>query len=255
MHEVEGKVWHRTLPLQRDVKHRNCISEGYYLNIQLTLNEARVIGSLIEKEHTTPEQYPLSLNALISACNQKSSRDPVMTLDERTVQETLDGLIRKRLVSEKTGFGSRVTKFQHRFCNTDFGDLTFSEQELGILCVLLLRGPQTPGELRIRSERLCKFSDVNEAEAVLKHLMERGDGPFVVRLPREAGKRESRYAHLFCGEVEGSQAIDEADILVRATGTDRERLDGMERGLQALREEIDEIKRHLDRLSPDHQES
>lgn len=225
------------------------------MNIQLTLNEARVIGSLIEKEHTTPEQYPLSLNALISACNQKSSRDPVMTLDERTVQETLDGLIRKRLVSEKTGFGSRVTKFQHRFCNTDFGDLTFSEQELGILCVLLLRGPQTPGELRIRSERLCKFSDVNETEAVLKHLMERGDGPFVVRLPREAGKRESRYAHLFCGEVEGSQAMDEADILVRATGTDRERLDGMERGLQALREEIEEIKHRLDRLSPDHQES
>ena len=176
------------------------------MNIQLTLNEARVIGSLIEKEHTTPEQYPLSLNALTNACNQKSSRDPVMHLDEGAVQETVDGLIKKRLISEKTGFGSRVPKYQHRFCNTDFGELTLSDQELGIICVLLLRGPQTPGELRIRSERLCKFSDVSETEAVLKHLMEREDGPFIVRLPREAGKRESRYAHLFCGAVQGAHA-------------------------------------------------
>jgi len=234
--------------LQLNVKHRIRITEGFYLNIQLTPNEARVIGSLIEKEHITPEQYPLSLNALVSACNQKSSRDPVMTLDERAVQEIVDGLIGKRLVSEKTGFGSRVTKYRHRFCNTDFGDLTFSEQELGVVCVLLLRGPQTPGELRTRSERLCKFSDVNEAEAVLKRLMEREDGPFVVRLPREPGKRESRYAHLFCGDIEGSQDGEEADVSMPAPGADYERLDELERGLQALREEIDEIKRRLDRL-------
>lgn len=222
------------------------------MNIQLTAYEARVIGSLIEKEHTTPEQYPLSLNALTSACNQKSNRDPVTTLDEGIVQETVDGLIKKRLVSEKTGFGSRVTKYQHRFCNTDFGDLTFSERELGIICVLLLRGPQTPGELRIRSERLCEFADVNETESVLKRLMEREDGPFVVRLPREAGKRESRYAHLFCGEVEVSHAVAESGVSVRATTTDRDRIEGMERALQALRVEIEEIKRRLDRTSSNH---
>jgi uncharacterized protein YceH (UPF0502 family) len=225
------------------------------LNIELTVYEARVIGSLIEKEHTTPEQYPLSLNALINACNQKSNREPVMSLDEGIVQETVDGLIKKRLVSEKTGFGSRVVKYQHRFCNTDFGNLTFSKQELGIICVLLLRGPQTPGELRTRSERLCKFADVNETESALKCLMEREDGPFVMRLPREAGKRESRYAHLFCGEIEGSYSlVAESEVAARPTSSDHARLEGMEKELQALHVEIEEIKRRLDRISPDHEE-
>ena len=219
------------------------------MNIQLTPYEARVIGSLIEKEHTTPEQYPLSINALTNACNQKSSRDPVMRLDEGAVQEIVDGLIKKRLVSEKTGFGSRVTKYQHRFCNTDFGDLTFSDQELGIICVLLLRGAQTPGELRTRTDRLCKFSDVNETEAALKHLMEREDGPFVVRLPRETGKRESRYAHLFCGKVEVALEEDEPDAYAAAAGADRDRLEAVEKALQALQEEFRELKRRLDRIS------
>ena len=225
------------------------------MNIQLTPYEARVIGSLIEKEHTTPEQYPLSINALINACNQKSSRDPVMSLDEGAVQEIVDGLIKKRLISEKTGFGSRVTKYQHRFCNTDFGDLTFSDQELGVICVLLLRGPQTPGELRIRTERLCKFIDVNETEAVLKRLVEREDGPYVIRLPREAGKRESRYAHLFCGADTVAHEEEAPGVHTEARGADRERLVALEGALQALKEEIGEIKRRLDRISPNHQES
>ncbi len=222
------------------------------MNIQLDAYEVRVIGSLIEKEHTTPEQYPLSLNALTNACNQKSSRDPVMDLDEGMVQETVDGLIKKRLVSEKTGFGSRVVKYQHRFCNTDFGDLTFSAQELGIICVLLLRGAQTPGELRIRSERLCKFSDVQETEAVLERLMEREDGPFVVRLPRELGKRESRYAHLFCGDVEFSPPLEGSDGSGPASLSGHDRLGLMQKDLQALRDEIEEIKRRLDLISPEH---
>ena len=220
------------------------------MNIQLSANEARVIGSLIEKEHATPEQYPLSLNALINACNQKSSRDPVMNLDEAIVQETVDGLIKKRLVSEKTGFGSRVVKYQHRFCNTDFGDLIFSAQELGIVCVLLLRGAQTPGELRIRSERLCKFSDMHEVEAVLDRLMAREDGPFVVRLPREPGKRESRYAHLFCGDVGFPPELEESDVSGSASLAGRDRLGLMERDLKALRDEIEEIKSRLDLISP-----
>jgi uncharacterized protein YceH (UPF0502 family) len=172
------------------------------MDIELDEYEARVIGSLLEKEITTPDQYPLSLNALTGACNQKSNRDPVMSLDEGQVQQALDSLQTKHLVLEKSGFGSRVPKFQHRFCNTQFGTLHLSEQEVGIICVLMLRGPQTPGELRARTQRLCRFADVGEVEACLEQLSRRQDGPFVVRLPREPGKRESRYAHLFCGEVE-----------------------------------------------------
>ena len=171
------------------------------MNIELTLQETRVIGCLIEKEITTPEQYPLSLNALTNACNQRSNRDPVLDLDEVSVQQVVDGLIRKFHVSEHGGFGSRVPKFQHRFCNSNYGTLKFSPQELGVICELFLRGPQTPGELRSRTARLCRFADVTEVEAVLAQLAGREDGPFVVRLPREPGKRESRYAHLFSGEV------------------------------------------------------
>lgn len=178
------------------------------MTIELTPNEARVIGCLIEKEITTPEQYPLSLNALTNACNQKSNRDPVLNLDEATVQHTLEGLSKKYIVSEESGYGSRIVKYRHRFCNTEYGTLKFTPRELGIVCELLLRGPQTPGELRSRSSRLCPLKDVNEVEAVLDALARREDGPFVVRLPREPGKRESRYAYLFGGEVTGVEAID-----------------------------------------------
>ena len=174
------------------------------MKIELTAVEARVIGCLIEKQITTPDQYPLSLNALVNACNQKSNRDPVLDLDERTVQQTVDDLGRKHLIVEKSGFGSRVPKYQHRFCNTEFGTLKFDPQELAIVCELLLRGPQTPGELRSRASRMAPFTDVSEVEAALNRLSERDDGPFVVRLAREPGRRESRYAHLFSGEVTGT---------------------------------------------------
>jgi len=132
------------------------------MNIELTAIEARVIGCLIEKQITTPDQYPLSLNALVNACNQKSNRDPVLELDERTVQQTLDDLGRKHFVVEKSGFGSRVPKYQHRFCNTEYGTLKLDPQELAIVCELLLRGPQTPGELRSRAARMAPFTDVSE---------------------------------------------------------------------------------------------
>ncbi len=171
------------------------------MNIQLTTLEARVIGCLIEKQITTPDQYPLSLNALVNACNQKSNRDPVLELDERTVQQTVDDLGRKHFVVEKSGFGSRVSKYQHRFCNTEYGTLKLDPQELAIVCELLLRGPQTPGELRSRASRMAPFTEVSEVEAALTRLSERPEGPFVVRLAREPGRRESRYAHLFSGEV------------------------------------------------------
>lgn len=180
------------------------------MNIELTAIEARVIGCLIEKQITTPDQYPLSLNALVNACNQKSNRDPVLELEERTVQQTLDDLGRKHFVMEKSGFGSRVPKYQHRFCNTEYGTLKLDPQELAIVCELLLRGPQTPGELRSRAARMAPFSDVSEVEAALTRLSERDDGPFVVRLTREPGRRESRYAHLFSGEV--SESAEEQHV-------------------------------------------
>ncbi|MBI4998798.1 MAG: YceH family protein [Rhodocyclales bacterium] len=184
------------------------------MSIELSPIEARIVGCLIEKEITTPEQYPLSLNALTNACNQKSNRDPVLELDEATVQRTLDQLVKRYLVSEHGGFGSRVAKYQHRFCNTEYGTLKFTPQELGIVCELLLRGPQTPGELRSRASRLCPLKDVTEVEAALDALARREDGPFVKRLPREPGKRESRFAHLFGGEIEDA---DEIESLAAAT--------------------------------------
>jgi uncharacterized protein YceH (UPF0502 family) len=212
------------------------------VDIELTPYEARVIGCLIEKEITTPEQYPLSLNALTNACNQKSNRDPVLDLDEASVQQTVDALGKKRLVMEKSGFGSRVAKYRHRFCNTEFGSLQFSPQERGIICVLLLRGAQTPGELRTRTQRLCEFSDVHEVEAVLEQLMERDDGPLVRRLPREAGKREARYMHCF------SPATQDLDYPATAAGaeqgasSDSERLAGLEQRVNELQAELEQLK-------------
>ncbi|MDA8259572.1 MAG: DUF480 domain-containing protein [Betaproteobacteria bacterium] len=217
------------------------------MNMELSLHETRVIGCLIEKEITTPEQYPLSLNALTNACNQRSNREPVLDLDEVAVQQVLDGLVRKYLVNEQGGFGSRVPKFQHRFCNSNYGTLKFTPQELGVVCELFLRGPQTPGELRSHTARLCRFGDVTEVEAVLQQLAEREDGPFVVRLPREPGKRESRYAHLFSGEVSVgmSQGAEHAGAAVRAepSPASAERLAQLEQRITALEAEVAVLKR------------
>ena len=221
------------------------------MDISLTPCEARVIGCLLEKQRTTPEHYPLSLNALTNACNQKSSRDPVLGLDEATVQDTIDTLMKKHYVIEKSGFSSRVTKYQHRFCNTEFGALKFSEQELGIVCVLLLRGPQTPGELRTRTERLCKFQDTREVESMLVQLMQREDGPFLTKLPREPGKRESRFAHLFGSEIEMHEAAAPADAVPAGPGKDSDRMEQLEQIVNQLRDEMTTIKARLDRISPD----
>ena len=170
--------------------------------IELDAQEARIIGCLIEKQIATPDQYPLSLNALVAACNQRSNRDPVMDLGEIDVQAALDRLSRRQLVLERSGFGSRVRKYQHLFCNTEFGSLKFSPRGTAIVCELLLRGPQTPGELRSRASRLSPFGDVAEVEAELETLMARPDGACVARLPREPGRREARYAHLFGGDID-----------------------------------------------------
>jgi uncharacterized protein YceH (UPF0502 family) len=217
------------------------------MNLELTLHETRVIACLVEKEITTPDQYPLSLNALTNACNQKSNRDPVLSLDEATVQQIIDLLGKKRLASEQSGYGNRVPKFQHLFCNTPFGTLKFSPQELAIVCELFLRGPQTPGELRSRASRLCRFNDVTEVETVLTSLASREDGPFVVRLAREPGRRESRYAHLFSGEVAGQREESEtqegsAEIVERADAGGG-RLSQLEQRVADLEAEVAELKK------------
>ena len=216
------------------------------MNIELSLIEARVIGCLIEKQITTPDQYPLSLNALVNACNQKSNRDPVMSADDATIQSTLDHLIRKHFVIEKSGFGSRVPKYQHRFCNTEFGTLKFTPQELAIVCELLLRGPQTPGELRTRAARMAPFSEVGQVETALESLSSRADGPFVVRLPREPGRRDSRYAHLFSGAVT-IPAPSEGPVTgpSMASAPALSRLERLEEEVRQLKEELKAIKARL----------
>jgi uncharacterized protein len=171
------------------------------MRIELTPLEARVIACLVEKEITTPDQYPLSLNALVTACNQKSNRDPVLELDARTVQDTVDGLMKKHLVTDRSGgVGGRVTRYRHRFCNTQFSQLSLSAGELAIVCELLLRGPQTPGELRSRASRMAPFTDVHQVESALEALADREE-PLVAQLPREPGKRESRWLQLFTGDA------------------------------------------------------
>ncbi|PMN64390.1 YceH family protein [Enterovibrio norvegicus] len=209
--------------------------------IELTPYEARVIGCLLEKEVTTPEQYPLTLNGLTTAVNQKSNRDPVYSLTEAEVLDTVEQLKAKRLISDLEGFGSRVTKYQHRFCNTEFGSLQFSDQQRGMVCVLLLRGPQTPGELRTRTNRLCEFIDVKEVESVLAVMQEKA---YVAALPREPGKRESRYTHLF-----GTETPETASpvAFVESTPTSAPSSDLAAR-VESLEREVEELKELVNSL-------
>jgi uncharacterized protein len=183
------------------------------LHIELNEAEARVIGCLIEKSIVTPDQYPLTLNALTHACNQKSSRDPVMSLTQGEVQHTVRELSDKHLVRIDENFKSRVEKYTQRFCNTRYSDLQFDDAELAIVCLLLLRGPQTPGELRARSGRLHSFGDNGDVVRALDGLLNRDGDPLIVKLPRTPGRKDSEYMHLFSGPVDveahASQAREE----------------------------------------------
>ena len=215
------------------------------MDMDLSLLQTRVIGCLIEKEKTTPDQYPLTLNSLTTACNQKSNRDPVMELSDMDVQEVLDELNSKHLIREEGSFGSRVPKYKHRFCNTEFSKLQLSEQELALVCTLFLRGPQTPGELRSRTNRLCSFSDVHETEAVLQKMSEREEFPLVVRMPREPGKRESRYAHLFSGEVEAADPSEYSTPAAASTRISSERIESLEQRIAELEKTVAMLEEKL----------
>ncbi len=213
-------------------------------NLSLTPEEVRIIGCLMEKAVTTPDQYPLSLNALTNACNQKSSRDPVMSLQQGVVARTARLLEEKALVSSSEGKGS-VMKYTQRLCNTLLGELKFDEAEYAVICLLLLRGPQTPGELRTRSGRLHVFEDNEEVKAVLEYLINREDGPVVARLPRKSGRMDHEYMHLFADEM--ASVAEEPGVVERpsAVGNKDDRITQLEKRVSKLEHALSQLAEHL----------
>ncbi len=208
------------------------------MDLQLDAAEARVLGSLLEKEIATPEYYPLSLNALVNACNQKSNREPVVTYDDDTVEAALESLRAKGLALRSSGRDSRVPKHAQRFTEK----FNLGRREAAILCVLLLRGPQTPGELRGRSERLYTFDDLEAVESTLRHLDESG---FVKLLPRQPGFKEQRWAHLMCGEVQVSDEAPSESAAPARSGL-AERVAQLEADLADLRAQFDDFRRRFE---------
>jgi len=203
-------------------------------NLILSDVEARVLGSLIEKDITTPDYYPLSLNALVNACNQKSNREPVMNLDEATVREALDSLQENRLAGPSSSADGRVAKYEHRLQEV----FNFDRREIAVLCVLLLRGPQTPGELRGRSERMHRFEDLEQVQSTLQRLAEH-DPPLVRVLPRQPGTKESRYMHLLSGD---SPQADSPILSSADSSPEDARIVALENGLSSVRQEVAELK-------------
>jgi hypothetical protein len=201
------------------------------MEFRLTDNEVRVLGALVEKDITTPEYYPLSLNALMNACNQKSNRDPVMQLDEDAVRQALDGLQANRMAGPARGADSRVTKYEQRLQEV----FNFTRAETAVLCVLLLRGPQTPGELRGRTERLHSFETLDDVQSALQKLMQR-EPPLAKVLPRQPGTKESRYVHLLGGDLVVAEAPVQPSAGVERRSADAERI-------ARLEEEVAELQR------------
>jgi uncharacterized protein YceH (UPF0502 family) len=212
------------------------------MNIILNDVETRVLGSLVEKDVTTPDYYPLSLNALVNACNQKNNRDPVMHLQEDSVQDALSTLQEKRLAGPTSSADSRVTKYEHRLQEA----FNFTRGETAVLCVLLLRGPQTPGELRGRTERMHRFEDLTEVQSTLQRLMQR-DPPLVRVLPRQPGTKESRYKHLLAGDVEDAADVAQAlsSAFVASNSHDIDRITHLENEVSDLRKEVADLKQQL----------
>jgi uncharacterized protein YceH (UPF0502 family) len=210
------------------------------VNILLSEVECRVLGSLIEKEITTPEYYPLSLNALVNACNQKSNRDPVMNLDEAAVRQALHSLDGQSLVRSVSASDSRVTKYEHRLQEA----FNFYRHEIAILCVLLLRGPQTPGELRTRAERMHPFDDLSAVRSSLQHLLKR-EPPLVKILLRQPGTKESRYAHLLAGDVESFEPQQEAVASAASASADGRHAADLEKKVAAFRSDIADLQKEV----------
>jgi uncharacterized protein len=213
------------------------------MNVLLTEVEARVLGALVEKDITTPDYYPLSLNALVNACNQKNNREPVTSLHEDAVRTALRTLNEKGLAGAGGGADSRVTKYEHRLQEA----FNFTRPEIAVLCVLLLRGPQTPGELRGRTERMHRFEELSDVLSALQHLMQR-DPPLAKMLPRQPGTKESRYAHLLCGELESWNAPPEPYPATTHSVADEDRISQLEAQVAALQKEQAELKQQLEQF-------
>lgn len=212
-----------------------------------TLNdiEARVIGSLIEKSIVTPDQYPMTLNALTNACNQKSAREPVMALSQGEVQHTVRALESKHLVRIEENFKSRAEKYAQRFCGTRYSDLQFDAAQTAIVCLLLLRGPQTPGELRARSGRLHNFTDNADVVIALDSLMAHSGGPLVVKLPKSPGRKDSEYMHLFCGPIDVDEYASQARTARPAGPSSRSAVSELAERVTALEAEVAALKSRL----------
>lgn len=213
----------------------------------LTANEVRVIGCLMEKSVVTPDQYPMTLNALTNACNQKSGRDPVMSMDQGLVQRTARDLKAKHFVRVEENFKRGIEKYKQRLCNTAQADYQFDAAEFAIVCLLLLRGPQTPGELRARSGRLHTFPDNAAVVSALTGLMEREGGPLVVQLPRSPGRKDSEYMHLFSGPVDVEAHADRARTATTAGGTERVSTSELAERVSRLEALVEELRQRLDR--------
>jgi uncharacterized protein YceH (UPF0502 family) len=216
------------------------------VHTQLNDTEARVIGCLIEKSIVTPDQYPMTLNSLTNACNQKSSRDPIMALTQGEVQHTLRELESKHCVRTDENFKSRVEKYTQRFCNTRYSNLQFTDGELAIVCLLLLRGPQTPGELRSRSGRLHTFEDNAEVVQDLTNLIERDPDPLVVKLPRTPGRKDSEYMHLFSGPIDVEAHASKAQESHSRSAPARSNVAELEERVSQLEAEVAAIKALLE---------
>lgn len=211
----------------------------------LSANETRVIGCLMEKSVTTPDQYPLTLNALANACNQKSGRDPVMSLNQGTVQHTVRELENRHLIHVEENFKRGVEKYTHRFCNSNFSELQFDTAQYAIVCLLLLRGPQTPGELRARSGRLHEFEDNSAVVSSLNALIERDGDPLVIKLPRTPGRKDSEYMHLFSGPVDIESYQSQAQSAAPGSTSARVSVAELEQRISDLEAEVAELKRRL----------
>jgi len=215
------------------------------LSPNLTAIEARIIGCLIEKSVVTPDQYPLTLNALTNACNQKSSRSPVMSLQQGEVQRTIRELESKNLVRVDENFKSGVEKYVQRFCNTRYSDYQFDPPQLAIVCLLLLRGPQTPGELKARSGRLHSFADNAAVVDALKMLIEWQGNPLVVQLPRTPGRQDSEYMHLFAGPIDIEAHARQAQVVAAAGPSGRSSVSELELRVSNLEAAVAELNEQL----------
>jgi uncharacterized protein YceH (UPF0502 family) len=213
------------------------------MEFRLTETEVRVLGALIEKDITTPEYYPLSLNALVNACNQKTNRDPVMQLEEDAVRDALEGLEQQRMAGPARGADSRVTKYEQRLQEV----FNFTRAEIAVLCVLLLRGPQTPGELRGRTDRMHRFEALEDVQSALQKLMQR-EPPLAKVLPRQPGTKESRYAHLLAGDVVEPEAPAHVGTAAERNPADAERIARLEEEVAELRKEVSEVKDQMERF-------